>query len=154
MYSTYQSSNWVDVKAGVPDIAASTEELNNDLRNISKSASQWKMIFNPNLTKQPQEVIFSRKLNKPVHPYLTFNNTQVSQTEFQKHLGLILDNKQILNEHLKGILDKTSKTMGLICKFQPILPRFSLLTIYQTFVSSHLDYGDIISGQTYISQKT
>ena len=111
------------------------------------------MIFNPNLTKQPQEVIFSRKLNKPVHPYLTFNNTQVSQTEFQKHLGLILDNKQILNENLKGILDKTSKTISL-CKFQPILPRFLLLTIYQTFVRSHLDYGDIISGQTYISQKT
>ena len=69
------------------------------------------MIFSPNLTKQPQEVIFSRKLNKPVHPYLAFNNTQISQTEFQKHLGLILDNKQILNEHLKGILDKTSKTI-------------------------------------------
>ena len=111
-----QSSNWADVKAGVPqgsitrpllfliyindlpeglitnaklfaddtslfsivrDIAASTEELNNDLRNISKWAYQWKMIFNSDLTKQAQEGIFSRKLNKPVHPYLTFNNSQL-----------------------------------------------------------------------------
>ena len=62
----------------VQDIAASTEELNNDLRNISKWAYQWKMVFNPDITKQPQEVIFSRKLNKPVHPNLTFNNSQVS----------------------------------------------------------------------------
>ena len=139
-----QSSNWVDVNAGVPqgsiigpllfliyindlpeglitnaklfaddtslfsvvrDIAASTEELNNDLRNISKWAYQWKMIFNPDLTKQAQEVIFSRKLNKPVHPYLTFNNSQVIQTESQKHLSLILDNKLSFNEHLKGVLD-------------------------------------------------
>ena len=51
------------------------------------------MILNPDLTKQAQEVIFSRKLNKPVHPNLTFNNSQVSQTESQKHLGLILDGK-------------------------------------------------------------
>ena len=39
--------------------------------------------------------------------------------------------------------------MGLIRKFQPILPRFSLLTIYKTFVRPHLDYGDIIYDQTY-----
>ena len=45
------------------------------------------MIFNPDLTKQAQEVYFSRKLNQPVHPNLTFDNSQVSQTESQKHLN-------------------------------------------------------------------
>ena len=39
--------------------------------------------------------------------------------------------------------------MGLICTFQPILPRFPLLTIYKTFVRPHLDYGDMIYDQTY-----
>ena len=101
------------------------------------------------MIKQAQQVIFSRNLNKPVHPNLTFNNSQVSQTESQKHLGLVLDNKLNFNKHLKGVLDKISKTMGLICKFQPILPRFSLLTIYKTFIRSHLDYGDIIYDQNY-----
>ena len=133
----------------VRDIAASTEELNNDLRNISKWAYQWKMIFKPDLTKQAQEVIISRKLNKPVHPSLTFNNSQVTQTECEKHLGLILDNKLNFNEYLKGVLDNISKTMGLIRKSQPIFQRFSLLTIYKTFVRPHLDYGDMIYDQTY-----
>ena len=41
------------------------------------------------------------------------------------------------------------KTIGLIRKFQSILPRFSLLTIYKTFVIPTLDYGDIIYDQTY-----
>ena len=107
------------------------------------------MVFNPDLTKQVQEVIFSRKLNKPVHPNLTFNNSQVSQTESQKHLGLILDNKLNFNEHLRGVVDKILKTMGLIRKFQRILPRFPLLTIYKTFVRPHLDSGDMIYDQTY-----
>ena len=71
----------------VRDIAASTEELNNDLRNISKWGYQWKMIFNPDLTKQAEDSIFSRKLNKLVYPNLSFNNSQVSQIESQKHLG-------------------------------------------------------------------
>ena len=122
----------------VRDIAASTEKLNKDLRNIGKWAYRWKMIFNPDLTKQAQEVIFSRKLNKLVPP---FNNSQVSQTKTQKHLDLILDNKLNFNEHLKDVLDKISKTMGLVRKFQLILPRFSLLTIYKTFVNHILIMG-------------
>ena len=39
--------------------------------------------------------------------------------------------------------------MGLIRKFQPILPRFSLLNIYKTFVRPHLYYGDMIYDETY-----
>ena len=72
----------------------------------------------------------------------------MSQTESQKHLGLILDIKLNFNKHLKGVLDKISKTIGRIHKLRPILPRFSLLTIYKTFVRPHLDYGDIIYDQT------
>ena len=117
----------------VRNIAASTQELINNLGNISKWACQWKMIINPDQTKQAQEVIFSRKLKKPAHPNLTFNNSHVSQTESEKHLGLILDNKLSFNEHLKGVLDKISNAIGLVRKFQSILPRFLLLTIYKTF---------------------
>ena len=107
------------------------------------------MLFNPDLIKQAQEVIFSWKLNKQVHSNLTFNNSQVSQTESQKHLGLILDNKLNFNEHLKGVLDKISKTIDLIHEFQHVLPRISLLTIYKTFVRSYPDHGDINYDQTY-----
>ena len=114
-----------------------------------KWAYQWELIFNPDLSKQAQKVIFSRKLNKQVHPNLTFNNSHVNQTESQKHIGLILDNKLNFSEHLKGVLDKISKPIGLIRNFQPILPRFSLLTIYKTFVRPRLEYGDIIYDQIY-----
>ena len=79
------------------------------------------MIFNPDLTKQAQEMIFSRKLNKLVHP----NNSQVSQTKSQKHPGLILDDKLNFSEHLKGVVDKILKAIGIMRKFQPILPTFS-----------------------------
>ena len=41
--------------------------------------------------------------------------------------------------------------MGLLRKFQQILPRSSLLIIYKTFIGSRLDYADIIYDQAYNS---
>ena len=82
-------------------------------------------------------------LKKLVHPNLTFNNSQVSQTESQKHLGLISDNKLNFNEHLKGVLDKISKTMGVIRKFNLFFQDFHC----SLFIKPHIDYGDIIYGQ-------
>ena len=42
------------------------KELNNDLVKISRWAYQWKMSFNPDPSKQAQEVIFSRKTKKRI----------------------------------------------------------------------------------------
>ena len=49
---------------------------------------QWKMVFNPDITKQAEEVIFSIKKNKPDHPLLSFNNIPVTRVTYTKHLGL------------------------------------------------------------------
>ena len=54
------------------NIDSAAAELNNDLAKKSHKVQKWKMIFNPDHTKQGQEVIFSRKVNKDPHPPLTF----------------------------------------------------------------------------------
>ena len=41
--------------------------------------------------------------------------------------------------------------MGLLRKFQQILPRLFLLIMYKTFITSRVDYADIIYDQTYNS---
>ena len=48
--------------------------LSNDLRKIHEWAKQWKTVFNPDPTKQAQEVTFSRKSHSPKHPDLYFDN--------------------------------------------------------------------------------
>ena len=58
--------------------------LHNDLRKIRKWAEQWKMVFNPDPTKQAQEVIFSRKSHSPKHPDLYFNSLAVEKSENPK----------------------------------------------------------------------
>ena len=120
------------------------KELNNDLVKISRWAYQWKMSFNPDPSKQAQEVIFSRKTKKEYHPPLAFNSNNVLETNSQKHLGVVLDKCLSFEDHLKMILNKVNKTIRLLCKLLNILPRSALLTIYKSFIRAHLDYGDII----------
>ena len=113
-------------------------ELNDDLVKISNWEYQWKMSFNPDPSKQAQEVIFSRKTKKLNHPPLTFSKSTVSQSTYQKHLGVILDASQSFKEHLINVQSKTNKIIGLLCKLHNTLPRQSLITIYKAFVRPRL----------------
>ena len=51
------------------------------------------MTFIPDPNKQVEKVIFSRKTKKTSHLPLNFNNNFVQQVQFQKHLGVNLDDK-------------------------------------------------------------
>ena len=133
----------------VHDTQTSANDLNEGLKIINDWAFQWKMNFNPDPTKQAHEVIFSRKTKEIYHPPLVFNNTNVSQSSSQKHLGVILDSKLIFDEHLKMISLKVSKTLGLFRKFHNLLSRSALITTYKAFVRPYLDYGDILYDQAY-----
>ena len=50
------------------NINSTANDLNSDLMKISDWAFQWKIKFDPDPKKQPQKVIFSRKINKIDHP--------------------------------------------------------------------------------------
>ena len=130
-------------------INTSAIELNIGLKKINDWAFQWKMTFNPDRSKQAQEIIFSRKLKKATHPPLLFNNNNVSQVNFQTHLGVILDVKLTFEEHLKNVFNKTNKTIGLLKKLSNLLPRQALVTIYKAFIRPHLDYGDVLYDQAF-----
>ena len=133
----------------VQNVNTSASHLNSDLSKISKWVFQWKISFNPDHSKQAREVILSRKTQKTCHPSIYFNNKSVKEVRSQNHLGMILNTKLNFQEHLKNVLDKVNKTIGLLLKLQNVLPRRPLLTIYKSFIRPHLDYGDVIYDQRY-----
>ena len=61
----------------VHDSTVSSVSLNNDLLKIPQWRYQWKMIFNPDVSEQGQEVIFSRKAMTTNHATVYFNNAPV-----------------------------------------------------------------------------
>ena len=70
----------------VHKITGSANLLNSSLSKIKEWALQLKMSFNPDLTKQTAEIIFTRKTSKRNHMYLMFNNNIVNLTTIHKHL--------------------------------------------------------------------
>ena len=118
-----------------PNVTAN--QINNDLHN-STWPYQMKMKFNPDTSKQAQEVLFSRNIKVTAHPQLVFNNNPVHETATQKHLGMFLGFKLNFQEHFENMANKVNKTIGLLRKLQNTLPRPSLFTIYKSFIRPHL----------------
>ena len=85
----------------VHNVTQSTSELNDDLEKISNWAYQGKMYFNPDKSKQAQEIIFFYKTQKVIHPPAIFNNMPVVSSFCQKHLGIYLDEKLNFSNHIK-----------------------------------------------------
>ena len=80
---------------------------------------------------------------------MVFNNNSVSQTFFQKHLGLILDFKLTFKDQLNNVLAEVNKTVGLLRKLRSLLSRTTLITICKAFIQSHLDYVDVLCDQGF-----
>ena len=78
------------------------------------------MTFNPD-SKHAQESIFSRKI--------------VVCANYQKHLGIFLNENLNFSYHIKGKMSKAMKGIGITEKLNKTHPWHSLITIYNV---SHL----------------
>ena len=58
------------------------------------------MIFKPGSSKQYQEVPFQKKKKIKVDPIISLNNVQVERVSYQKHLGILLDEKLNFKQHI------------------------------------------------------
>ena len=94
-------------------------------------------------------MVFSRKVNTPLHLSLVFNNSHVTPNNCQKHLGMILDPMFTFNEYLDKVFGRFNSRIYIIRKLQPVLPRSVPLTIYKSFIRPHLNYVDVIYDQAF-----
>ena len=131
----------------VHDSAPSPASFNYDLLKISQWAYKWKMIFNPDASKQAQEIVFSRKANTSNHRTVYFNNVPVIRENIQKHLGLFLASKLNFFGYINEKIKKATKGVNIIRKMNLLLPHSFLLTRYKSFVRPHLDYGNVVYDQ-------
>ena len=108
--------------------------INIDWVEVNKWAYQWKTSFNSGPSKYARGSNIEQIDN-------------VSKTNSQKHLGFVFNNRPWFDEHLKMIINKVNKTIGLLRKLHKALRRSYQITLYKAFVRLHLDFGIIIYGQ-------
>ena len=102
------------------------------------------MHFNPDPSKQGNEVILSRKSSTLPHSSLKFNNNDLSKCSHQKYLGIVLDSKLDFNIHIEQKIKRCNKIIRFMGRLLILLPRKSLLTVYKSFVRPRLDCRDIL----------
>ena len=85
------------------------------------------MTFNPDISKQAKEVIFSGKTVKICHPSITFNTVPVPRTTWQKNLSLYTDEKLSSYDHINAKISEANEGIGTIKRLSNTLLRNSLL---------------------------
>ena len=78
------------------------------------------MLFNSDSSKPAQEVLFSGKKKIQVHPTISLNNVQVERVSYQKHLGILLDEKLNFKQHIDSVISKVNKGFLVIKKLDII----------------------------------
>ena len=102
------------------------------------------MQFNPDVTKQAIQVTFSQKRDKPMHPPIYFNESEVARRQEQKHLGMILDSSLNFQSHVREKIVSARREIDVIRYMSKYVTRGVLDQLYKLYVRPHLDYGDII----------
>ena len=122
-----------------PDNASNT--LNQDLAKISSWADRWLVLFNP---KKTESILFSRKVNKPVHPPLIMNNEILTNVESHKHLGITFESSGSWHKYIQLITSKAWQRIHIMRKLKFHLDRKALDIIYTSFIRPILEYADVV----------
>ena len=125
------------------DISALNQIINTELANLSTWFTSNKLSVNINkscyiLFKTKNKKIDNSSLN------ILLNGTLLPQVKFTKFLGVLIDENLTWSNHIESIVNKISKSAGLICKLKYILPTYVLLTLYNTLILPYLNYCALI----------
>ena len=133
----------VSLNAIMYDEKYSTENIEHDLKLIHDWFVKWKMLFNPDITKPAEEVLFTNRSTSTYCP-IAFDGIAIEPVSDHKHLGLILHSKLTFNKHIDEKISIANRRVGVIRRLYHYLPRKSMIQIYKSFIRPHLDYCDII----------
>ena len=125
-------------------LVESESRIQYDLINIDKWFHRNKLLINTNKSHcmligtnaNVDQKILSIKLN----------DTQLQQVSTFKLLGIYVDSSLSWRSHLEHLTKKLAPKVGLLCRLSKILPQNYLVTVYQTIIQPHIDYGISIWG--------
>ena len=129
----------------VYDIHKSASKLNDDLerQGIGLISRKCSLIQIP--TNRLMKLFYLKKQVQITYHIHLSNLTIMTflNVPHQKYLGIVLDSKLNSNVHVDQKIKKCNRIIGLVRLLSITLPWNALLTIYQSFVRPHFNYGDI-----------
>lgn len=108
--------------------------LQNDLNTITKWAETWKMEFNVDKCK-----IMHLGNQNPKHTY-TMSGTNLETTKEERDLGVLVDDKLGFDNHIRTIVKKANRMLGLIRIGFSCLDKEIFMNLYPVLVRPLLEY--------------
>ena len=108
--------------------------LQNDLRELQKWAEKWKMSFNVNKCK-----IMHMGYGNDKHKY-NLGGEELAETTEEKDLGVLIDNELKFTRHIRGIVAKANRMIGLIKISFECIDTEMFLNLYNSLIRPLLEY--------------
>ena len=108
--------------------------LQKDLNELQKWATKWKMAFNVNKCK-----IMHLGYGNNKHEYNLGGETLL-ETKEEKDLGVLIDNELKFSRHIRGIVAKANRMIGLIKISFECIDSEMFLNLYNSLVRPLLEY--------------
>merc|ERR1711872_845753 len=108
--------------------------LQKDLQELHKWATKWKMSFNVNKCK-----IMHLGYGNAKQEY-NLDGTVLLETKEEKDLGVLIDNDLKFSRHIKGIVARANRMIGLIKISFECMDENMFLNLYNTLIRPLLEY--------------
>ena len=110
------------------------EVLQNDLNSIREWARRWKMEFNVDKCK-----IMHMGRSNPQHTY-SMDGAELTKSVKEKDLGVLVENNLEFDQHIKGIVGRANRLLGLIKIGFACLDQEVFMNLYPVLVRPLLEY--------------
>ena len=92
-----------------------------------------------NVAKSNFLIVRPQKNNGIVN--LKINDEDLKQETSSKYPGVLIDDKFNWKHHINQLNTKISKSIGILYKLRHLVPKSTLVTLYNPFIQSHVLYG-------------
>lgn len=131
-------------------------DLNTLIQNASTELAKLSVWFAANklsLNIKKTNFILFRTRNKKINfiPEIKINNVAITQVTCTKFLGVLINDTLTWSDHIRTVLNKVSKSTGVIRRVSYKLPVATLKTLYSTLVHPYFEYCNIVWASDYTS---
>ena len=126
--------------------ADSIEDAYSELLKLITNLTRWVHLNGLALNlKKTKYMIFSRSKITLPEP-LIISKIPIERMTETRFLGVIVDESLNWSRHVKTILSKMSRYVGIMYKIKKFLPLKARLQVYHSFVQSHINFCSLVWG--------
>ena len=113
------------------------QKVNYEIKNVSDWLLANKLSLN--VSKSNFLIVRPHKNNRIIN--LKINDENLTQEAFSTYLGVLIDEQLNWKQHINQLNTKMSKSSGILYNIRYLVPKSTLVPLYNSFIQSHVLYG-------------